>query len=130
MNEIIMVANRNRTSKEIAQSLSQEIVLNRKINIYGDMETPMFLAKDVAEWIEHSRASEMLKSIDDEEKLLQKILASGQHREMWFVTEDGLYEILMQSRKPVAKQFKKEIKVILKNIRKTGTHMTAERRTS
>lgn len=121
-----MLANRNRSTQEIAQSLSREIVLNKKINIYGDMETPLFLAKDVAEWIEHSRASEMLKSIDDDEKLLQKILASGQHREMWFVTEDGLYEILMQSRKPIAKKFKKEIKVILKNIRKTGTHMTPE----
>ena len=37
---------------------------------------------------------------------------------MWFLTEDGLYEVLMQSRKPIAKQFKKEVKTLLKNIRK------------
>ena len=29
---------------------------------------------------------------------------------MQFCTEDGLYEVLMQSRKPIAKQFKKEVK--------------------
>ena len=34
------------------------------------------------------------------------------------LTEDGLYEVLMQSRKPIAKQFKKEVKTLLKNIRK------------
>ncbi|WP_300854391.1 BRO family protein, partial [uncultured Clostridium sp.] len=32
----------------------------------------------------------------------------------WFLTEDGLYEVLMQSRKPIAKAFKKEVKKILK----------------
>ena len=39
-----------------------------------------------------------------------------------FLTEDGLYEVLMQSRKPIAKQFKKGVKNILKTIRKTGTY--------
>ena len=39
---------------------------------------------------------------------------------MWFLTEDGLYEVLMQSRKPIAKEFKKEVKKILKQIRTTG----------
>ena len=46
---------------------------------------------------------------------MQTIIASGQRREMWFLTEDGLYEVLMQSRKPVAKEFKKKVKNMLKN---------------
>ena len=95
-------------------------VLGKDFKIYGTKENPLFLAKDVANWIEHSRASEMLKGIDEEEKLMQTIFASGQNREMWFLTEDGLYEVLMQSRKPIAKQFKKEVKKILKQIRTTG----------
>ena len=36
----------------------------------------------------------------------------------WFLTEDGLYEVLMQSRKPIAKAFKKEVKGVLKKLRK------------
>ena len=62
-------------------------VLGKDFKIYGTKENPLFLAKDVANWIEHSRASEMLKGIDEEEKLMQTIFASGQNREMWFLTE-------------------------------------------
>ena len=47
--------------------------------------------------------------------------------EYWFLTEDGLYEVLMQSRKPIAKQFKKEVKKILKSIRKNGFYITDEK---
>lgn len=61
-----------------------------------------------------------LKNVDEDEKLKAIITHSGQNREMWFLTEDGLYEVLMQSRKPIAKQFKKEVKKILKQIRQTG----------
>ena len=46
---------------------------------------------------------------------------------MWLLTEDGLYEVLMQSRKPIAKQFKKEVKEILKSIRKSGAYLTKEK---
>ena len=105
------------------QVIEQREVLNKDFKIYGDKENPIFLAKDVASWIEHSRTSEMLKGIDEEEKLMQTIFASGQNREMWFLTEDGLYEVLMQSRKPIAKAFKKEIKKILKQIRNTGGYI-------
>lgn len=108
------------------QVIEQREVLSQDFKIYGDIDNPLFLAKDVAEWIEHSRTSEMLKSIDEDEKLMQTILASGQNRKMWFLTEDGLYEVLMQSRKPIAKQFKKEVKKILKDIRRKGMYATDE----
>ena len=42
---------------------------------------------------------------------------------MWFLTEDGLYEVLMLSRKPIAKEFKKQVKEILKSIRKNGMYV-------
>ena len=47
----------------------------------------------------------------------------GSTHKQWFLTEDGLYEVLMQSRKPIAKQFKKEVKQILKQIRRTGDYV-------
>lgn len=104
----------------------EQNLLEQNFKIYGSKEEPMFLAKDVANWIEHNKPSEMLANIEDDEKLKAIVSHAGQKREMWFLDENGLYEVLMQSRKPIAKQFKKEIKVILKNIRKTGTHMTPE----
>ena len=48
----------------------------------------------------------------------------GSTNKQWFLTEDGLYEVLMQSRKPIAKQFKKEVKKILKSIRMNGMYAT------
>ena len=64
----------------------------------------------------------MLDKIDEDEKLVGTLFRSGQNREAWFLTENGLYEVLMQSRKPLAKEFKKKVKEILKSIRKHGLY--------
>lgn len=106
---------------EQLQVIEQQEVLGQDFKIYGDFENPLFLAKDVAEWIEHNKPSEMTNNVDEDEKLMAIISHSGQKRNMWFLTEDGLYEVLMQSRKPIAKSFKKEVKKILKEIRRTGS---------
>lgn len=106
--------------------IEQREVLGKEFKIYGDFENPLFLAKDVANWIEHSDISTMMRTVDDNEKLLQTLFVSGQNREMWFLTEDGLYEVLMQSRKPIAKEFKREVKQILKSVRKHGLYATEE----
>lgn len=108
------------------QVIDQREVLSKDFKIYGDLDNPLFLAKDVAEWIEHSKVTMMLETIDEDEKLKEAILTSGQNRKMWFLTEDGLYEVLMQSRKPIAKKFKKEVKQILKDIRKHGMYAKEE----
>ena len=42
------------------------------------------------------------------------------------LTEDGLYEVLMQSRKPIAKEFKREVKKILKSVRKNGGYLAGQ----
>jgi prophage antirepressor-like protein len=105
------------------QVLKQENLLGKNFSIFGDLENPLFLAKDVAAWIEHSNPTEMVRGIDDDEKLNSTILSSGQNRDVIFLTENGLYEVLMQSRKPIAKQFKKGVKEILKSIRKTGGYL-------
>lgn len=74
------------------QVLKQTELCGRQFAVYGTAEEPMFLASDVAEWIEHSNVSEMLRSVDDDEKLTSVILRAGQNRECNFLTEDGLYE--------------------------------------
>lgn len=105
------------------QVIYNQEVLGQDFKIYGTKEEPLFLAKDVANWIEHKNITHMMNTVDEDEKLTYTICNSGQGREMWFLTEDGLYEVLMQSRKPIAKQFKKKVKEILKQIRKTGGYI-------
>lgn len=99
-------------------------LLDNTFTIYGTKEEPLFLAKDVAKWIEHTDPSKMVRSVDEDEKVKNIVPTPGGPQEMQLLTEDGLYEVLMQSRKPIAKQFKKEVKHILKNIRKHGGHLT------
>lgn len=108
------------------QIIEQREVLGKEFTIYGDLENPLFLAKSVAEWIEYDKSSinKMLNNVDESEKLNGTLFLSGQNREMWFLTEDGLYEVLMQSRKPIAKLFKAEVKKILKTIRLNGMYVT------
>ena len=110
-------------NKEI-KVIDEREVLGKHFRVYGDIENPLFLAKDVAEWIEHSNITKMLSSVDEDEKVKirpnQKLGLLTPNNEYNFLTEDGLYEVLMQSRKPIAKQFKKEVKKILKQIRLTG----------
>lgn len=102
------------------------MLLGKEIDVYGSVDEPLFLAKDVAEWIEHTQPSKMVETVDEDEKLMGTIFLSGQNREVWMLTEDGLYEVLMQSRKPIAKQFKKGVKEILKTIRKTGSYSVSK----
>ncbi len=103
--------------------INKSTLLGREINVYGSAENPLFKAKDVAGWLDIQNVSDMIKNIDPEEKVLDSIYTLGGAQEAWLVTEDGLYEILMQSRKPIAKQFKKGVKEILKTIRHTGGYI-------
>lgn len=102
--------------------INRQTVLGKEFKIYGSIEEPLFLAKDVAMWIEHSNPASMLLGIDAEDKVINNVYTLGGYQDMWFLTEDGLYEVLMLSRKPVAKQFKKKVKEILKDIRKHGMY--------
>lgn len=109
--------------KQPINVLKQTELCGRQFDVYGSVEEPLFVATDVATIINHPNTSELVKIVDDDEKLTSTILRSGQNREVWLLTESGLYEVLMQSRKPIAKEFKKGVKAILKEIRKTGGYL-------
>ena len=46
----------------------------------------------------------------------KQVISTGSANRL-FLTEDGLYEVLMQSRKPIAKAFRKEVKQNIKSHR-------------
>ena len=114
-------SNPTSTNQEPLQLLQETQLCGATLSVYGTPLEPLFLASQVAEVIEHSQTSKMVLSVDEDEKLRGTIFLSGQRREMWFLTEQGLYEVLMQSRKPIAKDFKRGVKTLLKGIR-TGEY--------
>lgn len=105
--------------------VTQQKVLNKDFKVYGTFENPLFLAKDVAEWIEHSNLTMMINSVDEDEKIISRTKdCLGRENTATFLTENGLYEVLMLSRKPIAKEFKKEVKMILHQLRTKGGYIT------
>lgn len=112
--------------EKVLTVVQETVILGKQIQMYNSIETPLFLAKDVAEWIDYSKSngkykvSQMVKTVDEDEKGIYNVATLGGVQEATFLTEDGLYEVCMQSRKPIAKEMKKEIKQYLKSIRLTG----------
>ncbi|MCL1640062.1 hypothetical protein CMU09_18005 [Elizabethkingia anophelis] len=101
-------------------------ILERVVNVYGTPENPLFLAKDVAEWIGHTNVSKMISdaNLDETEYVKTRLSTLTNSYNALMITEDGLYEVLMQSRKPIAKTFKKGVKEMLKSVRKHGLYAT------
>jgi prophage antirepressor-like protein len=110
--------------KNTVAILKKEIVFEKEFTIYGTPDEPLFLARDIAEFIGYdiAQTNKLISMVERDEKLTIRLLWSGQLRDMWAITENGLYEILFQSRMERAKEFKSRVKEILKTIRKTGRY--------
>lgn len=83
---------------------------------------PWFLAADVCAVLGHKNTSMALERIDDDEKA--KFNLGLQGSEANIVNESGLYSLILGSRKPEAKAFKKWVTAqVLPSIRKTGAYV-------
>ena len=106
--------------------INKSTLLGKEIDVWGTIENPLFKAKDVAEWIEHSNIASMMEMLDEDEKVVRNVYTPGGNQNIWMITEDGLYEVLMRSRKKRAKQFKKGVKTILHEIRTKGGYIATQ----
>lgn len=87
------------------------------IEIYGTFEEPLFKAKDIGELLEIKKITKTIENLDEECKILKVSPTRGCLQEQWFLTEDGIYEVLFISKKPIAKEFKKWVRKTIKEIR-------------
>ena len=85
-----------------------------------------FVGKDVADILGYSRADNAIRShVNDDDKLMHQFSASGQNRNMIIINESGLYSLILASKLPQAKEFKKWItSEVLPAIRKHGGYLT------
>ena len=93
----------------------------RTINIDGE---PWFVGKDVAKILGYKDTSDaMRRHVDDEDKLTRCFTDSGQKRELYIINESGLYSVILSSKLPSAKRFKRWVtSEVLPVIRKTGSY--------
>ena len=104
-----------------------EIFKNRE---FGEIRTvtvdgePWFVAKDIAEILQYTNTQKAIRDhVDEEDKLTERIVLSGQNREVICINESGLYSLILSSTMPGAKRFKRWVtSEVLPQIRRTGTY--------
>ena len=94
------------------------------IRIIDKNGEPWFIGKDVAEALGYEASRNAItKHVDDEDKLTHQISASGQNRNMTVINESGLYSLILSSKLPQAKSFKRWVtSEVLPAIRKAGSY--------
>ncbi|WP_052054076.1 phage antirepressor KilAC domain-containing protein [Corynebacterium freneyi] len=91
--------------------------------IQGDDGEPRWVAADVAKVLGYSATAAMTRSLDDDEKGVQNLHTPGGEQELATITESGLYSVILRSRVPAARDFKRWVTgEVLPQIRKTGSY--------
>lgn len=97
----------------------------RTLNLNGE---PWFVAADVCKALELGNPSMTVERLDDDEKGISTIDTLGGKQRMAIINEPGLYSLVITSRKPEAKAFKRWIThEVIPAIRKHGVYITDEK---
>lgn len=92
----------------------------RELEVYSSLDEPIFRASDITNMLDYSAGNvwNLLGMCEEDEKLLLTMIVAGQRRQISFVNEHGLYNILEQSRKPLARKWRRVINNELIALRK------------
>lgn len=96
------------------------------IRIMGTSDAPQFCLSDICK-ILGLQAAAVTRRLEKDVISSHTLLTSGGYQALNFVTEDGLYDVILDSRKPEAKRFRKWVtSEVLPTIRKHGAYMTKD----
>lgn len=98
--------------------------------VFGNIRTmmidgaPWFVGKEVADILGYANTQKAIRDhVDEEDRLTERIVLSGQNREVVLINESGLYGLILSSKMPAAKRFKHWVtSEVLPTIRKTGSY--------
>lgn len=104
-----------------------------KNNDFGEIRTvtingePHFIGKDVAEILEYQNGSrDINRHVDPEDRIKTMVFDGNQDKETILINESGLYSLILSSKMPKAKKFKRWVtSEVLPEIRKTGSYTRA-----
>lgn len=108
--------------EKVLTVIQETEILGKKVNLYRDVDMPLFEASEIAGWLGIKNVSQMIKQagISEGQKGIFLKYTLGGNQKSLFITEDAMYDILMKSRKKEAKIFNDKIKEYLALIRRTG----------
>ena len=96
---------------------------NYEVSILWKDDKPLFRALEIAQVLEIKNVSDSIKNFDNDEKLdLDFADPHGRIQQTKFLTEQGVYRLLMRSNKPNARPFQKWVCDVIVSIRETGKY--------
>lgn len=97
---------------------------SHKVRFVGTPEDPWWVAVDVCRVLGIKNTTQALEKLDDDERSMFNIDRQGK---AWCINESGLYTLILTSRKPQTKRFKKWItSEVIPAIRRTGSYSTQQ----
>lgn len=97
---------------------------NREIRVITIEGDPWFVAGDITDVLGIGRVQEATRYLDDDEKGRCLVNTPSGDQQVSIISESGLYSLILRSRKPQAKAFKKWVTAeVLPTIRKTGAYV-------
>lgn len=99
-----------------------------QIQILEKNREPYFIGTEIAKTLGYTNPQKAVRDhVDEEDKLTERIVLSGQGRQVTLINESGLYSLILSSKLPNAKQFKRWVtSEVLPTIRKHGAYMTED----
>ena len=99
---------------------------NNSVRIVEKNGEPWFVAKDLCNILDLANVTRSISRLDDDEKGIHTVNTLGGKQDMAIVSESGMYALVLSSRKPEAKPFRKWVtSEVLPSIRKTGQYTIA-----
>ena len=112
---------RDIASRRALKIVCEKEILGKNFCAYGTRKNPWFLASDVAWWLKYRHNSTATAAMvrlvsEDNKKIASTYRFSKEHKiKMWFINEEGIYQIILRSRQPIAAQLCWEAEKLLSN---------------
>lgn len=97
-----------------------------KVNILWENDNPLFQANQIAKILDIKKIQNSIKDFDEDEKVTHKTYTLGGEQNATFLTEHGVYRLLMRSNKPIARPFQKWLVNVIVSIREKGKYELKE----
>ncbi|QPI66416.1 phage antirepressor [Exiguobacterium sp. PBE] len=100
----------------------------QRVRIFGDEEAPLFVLTDVCKVLDLSTPARVKERLTEGVSSTHTLQTTGGPQQVTVINEDGLYDVILDSRKPQAKRFRKWVtSEVLPSIRKRGGYLTPEK---
>lgn len=120
-----------RTATAITETIMDELIPfdfnSHPVRAFQKNSIIWFIAKDICDALDYKHVPSAMRYLDDDEKGVSNKHTPGGKQSVTIINESGLYHLILKSRKPEAKYFRKWVtSEVLPAIRKTGKYESAQ----